>query len=297
VKFGDFDLSIIRECTYKLDGGAMFGVVPKTLWNKALPADDLNRIVLACNLLLIETGSKRVLVDTGMGDRWDGRERDRYEVCTRVNFENVLADIGLSNDDIDVVIISHLHFDHAGGATRLVNGKLVPTFPNAKYYSQRGEWEFAHNANARARASYRPDDFEPLLDHGVLELIDGDTEIVPGIWARLTGGHTSHHQVVTFESAGNKGVFFADIMPTKSHVSPPWVMGYDHYPLASCDIKSEYLAKAASENWLVVFDHEMDVPWGHIRTTGEGKFEFTPLAESTLEYQPATIHSASASRP
>jgi glyoxylase-like metal-dependent hydrolase (beta-lactamase superfamily II) len=292
LKFGNFEVSIIRECTYKLDGGAMFGVVPKPLWNKLLPADDLNRIVLSCNLLLIETGHKRVLVDTGMGDRWEGKERDRYEVITKVNYDNVLSEVGLSNDDIDVVIISHLHFDHAGGATRVANGKLVPTFSKAKYYAQRGEWEFAHNANARARASYRADDFEPLREHGKLELIDGDTEIVSGIWARLTGGHTSHHQVVTFESAGNKGVFFADIMPTKSHVSPPWVMGYDHYPLASCDIKSEYLAKACAENWLVVFDHEMGVPWGHIKTTGAGKFEFTPLVEETLAHRPASMHSA-----
>ncbi len=270
----------------------MFGVVPKTLWHKLSPADDANRIVLSCNLLLIDTGSKRVLVDTGMGDRWESRERERYDVHTNVDFENVVAEVGLTNDDIDAVIISHLHFDHAGGATRMVGGKVVPTFPKAKYYSQRGEWEFAHNANARARASYRPDDFEPLHEHGVLELIEGDTEIVPGVWARLTGGHTSHHQVITFESGGNKGVFFADIMPTKSHVSPPWVMGYDHYPLASCDIKSEYLAKAAAENWLVVFDHEMGVPWGHIKTTGTGKFEFIPLVEQTLEHRSALAHSA-----
>ncbi len=286
MKFGDFELSIIRECTFKLDGGAMFGVVPKPLWQKSAPADEANRVTLACNLLLIDTGDKKVLIETGMGDRWPEREKERYAVNTMVNFENVLAEVGLNNDQIDAVIISHLHFDHAGGATRLVSGKLVPTFPKAKYYAQRGEWEFAHHANDRAKASYRLDDFEPLKAHGQLQLIDGHTEIVPGIWARLTGGHTSHHQIVTFESAGKKGIFFADIMPTKSHVPPPWVMGYDHYPLASCDIKSEWLAAAAKDEWLVVFDHEPGVPWGHIKKSSEGKFEFIPLAAETMKHRP-----------
>lgn len=283
MKYGDFNLAIIRECTFKLDGGAMFGVVPKTLWNKLSPADELNRVSMDCNLLFIDTGKHKVLVETGMGERWDQRERERYELHTKVNYDNVVAELGLTNDQIDVVIISHLHFDHAGGAVRLQNDKLVPTFPNAKYYAQRGEWEFAYKANARAKASYRPDDYEPLMAAAQLKLIDGDTEIVPGVWARITGGHTSHHQVIAFESAGKKGVFFADLMPTKSHVSPPWVMGYDHFPLESCDVKSKWLKQAAEENWLIVFDHEPAVPWGHVKVN-EKKFEFVPLAEETLNF-------------
>jgi glyoxylase-like metal-dependent hydrolase (beta-lactamase superfamily II) len=199
-----------------------------------------------------------------------------------VDSASVLTEIGLANSDIDAVIISHLHFDHAGGATRVIDGKLKPTFPQAKYYIQKGEWEFAHNANARAKASYRPDDYDPLKENGQLAIIDGDTEIVPGVWAKLTGGHTSHHQVVTFESDGNKGVYFADIMPTKSHVSPPWVMGYDHFPLASCDIKSQWLKRAVEENWLVVFDHEPGVPWGQVKMTAEKKYEFVPLSPDSL---------------
>jgi glyoxylase-like metal-dependent hydrolase (beta-lactamase superfamily II) len=163
----------------------------------------------------------------------------------------------------------------------------VPTYPNAKYYVQKGEWEFAHKANARARASYRPDDFQPLKDKGVLEIIDGDTEVVPGVWARVTGGHTSHHQVIAFESEGNHGVYFADIIPTKSHLPPPWVMGYDHYPLASCDVKSEWLARAAREHWLVVFDHEPGVPWGYVELSGDGKFDFLPLDSEPLVNPPA----------
>jgi glyoxylase-like metal-dependent hydrolase (beta-lactamase superfamily II) len=279
--FGNFQLSIIRECTFKLDGGAMFGVVPKTLWNAVSPSDATNRITLSCNLLLIQTGSKNVLVETGMGPRWSEKEKERYEIQSLVDYENVLASVNLTNADVDAVIISHMHFDHIGGATIMRQGKLSPTFPNAKYYVQKGEWDLAHNANARAKASYREDDFEPLQESGVLEIIDGDKEIVAGVSVHVTGGHTSHHQVVIFESQGNKGIYFADILPTKSHLSPPWVMGYDHFPLDSCNVKSKWLAIAANEKWLVVFDHEMGVPWGYVQQSKEGKFEFLPLQSAT----------------
>jgi glyoxylase-like metal-dependent hydrolase (beta-lactamase superfamily II) len=289
LKFGEFELSIVRECTFKLDGGAMFGVVPKTLWSRQSAADELNRVLLACNLLLIETPNARVLVETGMGDRWSEKEKERYEVKTLIDHSNALKQLGLSNQEIDAVVISHLHFDHAGGATRLVDGQLVPTYPKAKYYVQRGEWELAHNANLRARASYRSDDFEPLMQHGCLELIDGDTEIVPGVWAKVTGGHTSHHQVVWFESQGKSGVYFADLMPTKCHVSPPWVMGYDHFPLESCDVKSQWLARATKERWLVVFDHEPAVPWGMVEVDSDGKFNFLPLPARTLSERYACL--------
>lgn len=280
--FGKFRLHIIRECHFKLDGGAMFGVVPKPLWNKVSPADEFNRIPLACNLLLIETPSARVLVETGMGPRWSEKERERYEVKTLIDHEHALSELGLTNNDVDAVIISHMHFDHMGGAVIERNGQLVPTFPRARYYVQKGEYELAHKANARARASYRADDFKPLEEHGVLEIVDGDREIVPGVWVRVTGGHTSHHQVITWESEGHKGVFFADIIPTHSHLPPPWVMGYDHFPLDTCNVKDEWLTRAAREQWLVVFDHEMDVPWGYVEQTGAGKFEWRPLPAETI---------------
>jgi len=260
----------------------MFGVVPKTLWSKVTPADEANRILLSCNLLIIETPQARVLIETGMGHRWEAKERERYGLKPLAEPDQPLMSVGLQANDIDAVIISHLHFDHAGGAVCLNDGKLIPTFPKARYYVQKGEWEFAHRANARARASYRHEDYEPLKEHGQLILVDGDTEIVPGVWAKLTGGHTSHHQIVHFQSDDKQGVFFADIMPTGSHVSPPWVMGYDHYPLQSCDVKSEWLAKAAREDWFVVFDHEPGVPWGHIHVDQSGKFSFAALREDSL---------------
>ena len=282
MKFGDFELSIIRECTFRLDGGAMYGVVPKTMWSKVAAADQDNRVELSCNLLLIDTGKAKVLVETGMGDRWSEVERQRYDLKTLAGPEKALAELGLTCDQIDYVIISHLHFDHAGGATRLVDGKLVPTYANARYVAQRGEWDFAFKANARARASYRPDDFVPLQESGQLQLVDGDCEIVPGVFVRVTGGHTSHHQVVYFQSKGEKGVYFADILPTRGHLSPPWVMGYDHFPLVSCDVKSQYLAEAAEQNWLVVFDHEPGIPWGRVTVGEKGKFEFVALSEQSL---------------
>lgn len=261
----------------------MFGVVPKTLWNKLLPADDENRCRMACNLLLIETPDGRVLVETGMGDRWTEQEMQRYGHEPLTKTERMLADVGLKNDDVDAVIISHLHFDHAGGAVRNVDGKLVPTFQNAKYYIQKGEWDFSYKANARAKASYRPDDYEPLKAAGQVVLVDGDHEVLPGVFVKVTGGHTSHHQVVYFESQGEKGVYFADIVPTKSHIQPAWVMGYDHFPLESCDIKSDWLGRAARENWLVVFDHEPGVPWGRLSINEKKRFEFQALSEDTLK--------------
>jgi glyoxylase-like metal-dependent hydrolase (beta-lactamase superfamily II) len=280
--FGKFKLHIIRECHFRLDGGAMFGVVPKTLWNKVSPADEANRVLMSCNLLLIETPTANVLVETGMGPRWSAKERERYGLETLIDHEKALASIGMTNDAVDAVIISHMHFDHIGGAVIEKNGKLVPTFPNARYYVQKGEYELAHNANGRARGSYRAGDYETLEQRGVLQCIDGDTEIVPGVFARVTGGHTSHHQVVVFESAGRTGVYFADIIPTSSHLSPPWVMGYDHFPLHTCDIKDEWLSRAAVENWLVVFDHEKAVPWGNVTRSTDGKFAWQPLPEHTL---------------
>lgn len=267
----------------------MYGVVPKTMWEKLTPADSANRVSISCNLLLIETPHGRVLVETGMGPRWTEKEKERFELSTLIDHEQALRSVGIKNEQVDYVLLSHLHFDHAGGSTLLKDGKLQPTFPNAKYYAQKGEWEFAHKANARARASYRLDDFEPLMDCRVLNLVEGDHEIVPGVQLKVTGGHTSHHQVVSFESGGKKGVYFADIIPTSTHLPPSWVMGYDHHPLASCDIKSELLSQAADENWLVVFDHEPSVPWGYVHKSSSNKFDWEPLPADTISSSPVPV--------
>lgn len=282
MKFGEFDLHIIRESRFKLDGGAMFGVVPKPLWANVVTADHANRVELSCNLLLIKTPNGNVLLETGMGPRWTEKERDRFELKSLVDHANLFNSLGLSNEDVCAVVLSHLHFDHVGGACIEVDGKLQAAFPNAKYYTQRGELDFAYKANARARASYREADFKTLLDKGALVALDGDHEILPGIKVHVSGGHTSHHQIITFESNGNFGVYFGDIIPTHGHLPPPWVMGYDHFPLDTCDIKSHWLATAAENRWLVVFDHEPEIPWGHVEADGS-KFVWKPLPADSLE--------------
>lgn len=283
MQFGALEIAIIRECEFKLDGGAMFGVVPKPLWQKASPSDALNRISLACNLLLISGPFGHVLVDTGMGSRWTAKERERYDLHSSVDHAQVLQSLGLRNDDVNHVVISHLHFDHAGGAVIEKNGVLVPAFPNARYYVQRGEYELARRPNGRARGSYREEDYRALEAAQQLQLIDGDTEIVPGVWTRITGGHTAHHQIITFESEGRKGVYFADIVPTGAHLSPPWVMGYDHFPLDSCDVKEHWLSRCADEGWLVIFDHEIGIPLGYIkREEQSSRFLWCPLSVETL---------------
>lgn len=210
LKFGKFELSIIRESVFKLDGGAMFGVVPKTMWGKLSPADELNRVVLACNLLLIDTGAAKVLIETGMGDRWSDKERERYGLETLVSPEHTLDGVGLKPKDIDFVIISHLHFDHAGGATISKDGAIVPTYPNAKYVVQRGEWDFAFKANARAKASYRPDDFVPIEEHKQLVLVDGDYEVTPESACVLPAGIPATIKWSASNRAGKK----AFISPT-----------------------------------------------------------------------------------
>lgn len=254
-------------------------MVPKTLWGKICSCDHENRIELACNLLLIKTPNGNVLVETGMGPHWTERERDRYQLQSLLDHHNLLAAHGMTNEEIDAVLISHLHFDHAGGACLEKGGQMQPAFPKARYYVQKGEWEFAYTSNARAKASYRKDDFEALAKYEVLELIDGDAEILPGVKVHVSGGHTKHHQIVTFCSEEEKGIYFADIMPTSGHIAPAWAMGYDHYPLETCDAKSKWLNLASEENWLVVFDHEINTPWGHIKMNESGRFEWQALNE------------------
>jgi glyoxylase-like metal-dependent hydrolase (beta-lactamase superfamily II) len=256
----------------------MFGVVPKTLWERKIPADAKNRIPLGMRCLLIEHPDGLVLVDTGAGDKESekfygiyGMQNGPVGSVGPTQLESALAEAGYSVSDVSLVINSHLHFDHAGGNTRRGDdGAPVPSFPNARYVARRGEWEWAHHTNERTAASYFGHNYDPLRAIGKLELVDGDEEIVSGISVRRTPGHTPHHQGILIESGADRLFFLADLAPTTAHVPLPWIMGYDVEPLVTLETKRRIWAEAASEGWTVVFEHDATSAFGRIVADGKG---------------------------
>jgi len=265
---GDFTIHALEAGTQRLDGGAMFGVVPKPLWEKRIPADERNRIPLAMRCLLVETPDALVLIDNGAGNKENDKFVDIYGIENRgspTQLEDRLRDVGFSPDDVDLVIDTHLHFDHAGGNTHVdAEGELRLSFPRARYVVQKGEWEYAHRDNERIRASYLPHNFDPVMEAGRLELIEGEHEILPGIHLLPTPGHTPHHQSVVLRSGGETACFLADVIPTSAHLPLPWIMGYDVEPLVTLESKRTLLAKAKEEGWLLVFEHDPVVAWGRL---------------------------------
>lgn len=263
-------VSVLHDGTIALDGGAMFGVVPRVVWEKRDPPDERNRVTLGLNVALIESGGKRVLVDTGMGDRWSEREVRMYGIDRSTTLLGGLRARGLAPEDIHVVVNTHLHFDHAGGNTRREGDGVVPTFPRARYIVQRGEWEDARHPHERSRASYREDDFVPVAEAGQLDLIDGETEVAPGVRAVPVGGHTTHHQMVVVESGGETLVVPTDLLPTASHLPLPFVMGYDLFPVATLEAKRQLLHAAVEHGWRILFYHDARTPVGRVRREGDG---------------------------
>lgn len=264
MKFGDMELFSLSDGIFRLDGGAMFGVVPKVFWNRLNPADEQNRIELGLNSLLIKTEQKNILIDTGIGDKFDEKFIEIYKIEKQKDLTTSLGEIGLSLDDVDIVVNTHLHFDHCGGNTKKEEKKVVPTFPRARYYIQKGEWEDACNPNERTKASYLKDNFVPIEENGQLQLIDGDTEIVSGVKTVVTGGHTPHHQSILINSAGKTAFYLGDLIPTASHIKIPYVMGYDLLPLDTIRKKKEMLEKAQDENWLLIFEHDPKITMGYL---------------------------------
>jgi len=262
----------------QLDGGAMFGVVPKNLWERKIPADAKNRIPLGMRCLLIEHPDALVLVDTGVGDKESekfsaiyGVENSPVGPVGPTQLESALAEAGFTAADVDVVINSHLHFDHAGGNTRRgEDGAPVLSFPNARYVVRRGEWDWAHHTNERTAASYFGHNYDPVQAAGRLDLIDDDGEVLPGISLRRTPGHTPHHQGILVESGGKRLFYLADLAPTAAHVPLPWIMAYDVEPLVSLETKRRVWTEAASEGWTVMFEHDATNAFGRVVAEGRG---------------------------
>ena len=273
VKLGDLELTPLFDAYFRLDGGAMFGVVPKPLWERRTSADARNRIPLSSRPLLVRGGPKVLLVDTGIGNKMDAKSIDIYAIDRSRNITHSLADAGLRVDDIEIALASHLHFDHFGGATiKDADETIRPAFPNARYVVRDSEWEDATHPHERNRASYLQDDFVPLQTAGVLDLFDGDQEILPGIRARWTGGHARSHQVIVIESAGKTAVFTADMIPTTAHVDEPWIMGYDLYPMETLAFKRAFVREAIEREYLIFFEHDPTIAAGYIREENGRKY-------------------------
>jgi len=272
MKLGKIEIYPVTDGRFRLDGGAMFGVVPKVLWEKCCPADEKNRIQLGLNCLLIRAQGKNILVDTGLGSKVDPKFQDRFAVERRPPLDDSLKKAGLAVEDVHMVINTHLHFDHCGGNTHRENGQVVPAFPKAKYFVQRGEYEDAVRANERTRASYLKENFTPVAHVNLWEFLDGDTEIFPGVSVVVTGGHTAHHQAVKIQSEDKTALYLGDLIPTVSHLPLPYVMGYDLYPLQTLEAKRGILDRAFEEKWLLVFEHDPKVQMGYVKKDIEGKY-------------------------
>ena len=274
-QIGRLRVHAIQAGGQRLDGGAMFGVVPKPLWERRIPADERNRIQLGMRCLLIEHDVGLVLIDSGAGNK---ESEKFYEIYGIENIgspgptllEEGVRRAGFETKDIAVVISSHLHFDHAGGNTMLdAAGAIRPSFPKARYVMQRGEYEYATHTNERTAASYFSHNFVPLVEAGLVDFVDGDREILPGIHSMLTPGHTPFHQGLLIESNGERAFYLADLAPTAAHLPLPWIMGYDVEPLVTLETKRRVLKQAVEEEWLVIFEHDATIAWGKVRHDGK----------------------------
>jgi len=275
-KIGSLTIHAIQAGGQRLDGGAMFGVVPKPLWEKRIPADERNRIQLGMRCLLIEHSSGLILIDTGAGNKEDQKFKDIYGIENegangRTSLEDGLTQLGMSTDDVSIVINTHLHFDHAGGNTyRDERGEVKPTFAKARYIVKRGEYDYAMHPNERTAASYFERNFMPVVKAHKFEFVIREKEIVKGIRVIPTPGHTPFHQSALIESGGERAFFLADMLPTHAHIPLPWIMGYDVEPLVTLETKRRILRQAEDENWLLIFEHDATVPWGRVEHDGKG---------------------------
>ena len=265
---GDFELTALSDGIYHLDGGAFFGVIPKALWSRKVKVDEKNLVPTGLNSVLVRTGERNILIETGIGNKLPEKMAQIFGQPAKL-LEN-LRSAGLSPDNIDIVINSHLHFDHCGWNTVRENGAIKATFPQAIYYVQQGEWKHAHE-NQRDGVSYFSENYDPLVESGQMKLLRGTQEILPGISVEVFPGHTRDMQAIMIQSKGQTACYISDLIPTSAHLDLNWVMGFDLYPLETIESRKRYYARAVPEKWLTMFTHDPEVPWAYLDRNDAGK--------------------------
>lgn len=276
MRFGDLTLTLVNGGNFKLDGGAMHGVVPKTIWSRLTSCDDLNRCSYATNCLLVEGRGQRVLIETGNGDKFPEKEKRIYGIDHDESVAQQLMTIGVEPASITHVVMTHLHFDHAGGATRRDGDRAVPVFSRARHVVQAREWHDAIHPHERNRASYLEENLRPIEAAGLLQLAEGETEIAPGVRVVPTPGHTAGHQsVLVDDGQGHKVLFLGDVIPTSIHVRLPFIMAYDLDVVGTLESKRRLLSRAAEEKWLLVFGHDLDTHAGYVGLDERGQWMVT----------------------
>lgn len=279
MQLGDLTLTVVDGGSFRLDGGAMHGVVPKTIWSKLVSCDDKNRVAYSTRCLLVEGRGRRVLIETGNGDKFPAKLKDIYGIDHDRAIGDALREAGVEPDGIDTVVMTHLHFDHSGGTTRrTATGGLEPVFRRAKHVVQAREWQDANHPHERNRASYLAENITPIGDAGLLAIVEGETEIAPGIRVLPTPGHTAGHQsVLVGDPGGPRILFLGDVVPTAVHTRLPFVMAYDLDPARTVETKRALFARAIDEDWIVVWGHELGQHGGHMGRDKDGNAVVTEL--------------------
>lgn len=275
-RLGGLELTVVTDRNYYLDGGAFFGVVPKPMWNRVAACDERNRVRSGLNSLALELDGRRVLIETGCGNKLNEKQMRFGGVDPRRDFLERLEAAGFPPATVDVVVNSHLHYDHCGWNTvRRPDGSLAPAFPNARYYVQRREWEHAREQHERDRVSYLSENYDPLVESGQMTLLEGERELLPGLSVLPLPGHTRGMQAVVVRSGGETACYISDLLPTHWHLKPSWVMGFDLFPLETIDNKHRILERVVREHWLLVFTHDPEYPWGYVEQQA-GEYVFIP---------------------
>lgn len=270
MQIGKYKLITIKSGVFSLDGGAMFGIIPKPLWEKTNPSDNFNRIKLSTRNLLLISNDKKILIDTGMGNKWDDKSKNIYDIDTTLELERELEHTGVKPAEITDILLTHLHFDHTGGSTKYENNKLVPSFPNAKYHVQKKNFEWAMNPSKRDKGSYIKENFESLAKEGILNLIEGENLFDENISFEIINGHTFSQQMIKISDSSNTLLYVADLLPFVSQIKIPYIMGYDLQPLVTVEEKKKYLKSAADENWMLYFGHDPEYAIATVKHSDKG---------------------------